>query len=51
MCIHLDMRMAIHRHSRAMSENEIARIVVNLAYRIHTQMGPGLLDLVNGLED
>ncbi len=29
-----------------MTENEISKIVVNTAYQIHTQLGPGLLESV-----
>jgi GxxExxY protein len=29
-----------------MTENEIARIIVDAAYRIHTRLGPGLLETV-----
>jgi GxxExxY protein len=29
-----------------MTENEIAKIVVDASYRIHTQLGPGLLESV-----
>ena len=29
-----------------MTENEISRIVVNTAFQIHSQMGPGLLESV-----
>ena len=29
-----------------MTENEIARIVVDAAYKIHTTLGPGLLESV-----
>ena len=29
-----------------MTENEIAKIIVNAAYRIHTTLGPGLLESV-----
>ena len=29
-----------------MHENEIARVVVNVAYQIHTRLGPGLLESV-----
>ncbi|MEP6707121.1 MAG: GxxExxY protein [Pyrinomonadaceae bacterium] len=29
-----------------MTENEIAKIIVNAAYRIHTRLGPGLLESV-----
>ena len=29
-----------------MSENEIAKIVVNLAYQVHVKLGPGLLETV-----
>lgn len=29
-----------------MTENEIAKIVVNLCYKIHTKLGPGLLESV-----
>ncbi len=29
-----------------MTENELARIVVDLAYKIHTRLGPGLLESV-----
>ena len=29
-----------------MTENEIAAIIVDVAYRIHTQLGPGLLESV-----
>ena len=29
-----------------MTENEIAKIVVDAAFKIHTQLGPGLLETV-----
>jgi GxxExxY protein len=29
-----------------MTENELARIVVDVAYKIHTRLGPGLLESV-----
>ena len=29
-----------------MTENEISRIVVNVCYKIHTKLGPGLLESV-----
>ena len=29
-----------------MTENEIAKIIVNSAYRVHTRLGPGLLESV-----
>ena len=29
-----------------MHENEIARIIVDVAYQIHTKLGPGLLESV-----
>ncbi len=29
-----------------MTENEIAAIIVDVAYRIHKQLGPGLLESV-----
>ena len=29
-----------------MTENELAKIVVDAAYRVHTQLGPGLLETV-----
>lgn len=29
-----------------MTENEIARIIVNVAFQIHTKLGPGLLESV-----
>ena len=29
-----------------MTENEIAKIIVDLAYKIHTKLGPGLLESV-----
>ena len=29
-----------------MNENEIGRVVVNCAYRVHTKLGPGLLESV-----
>ena len=29
-----------------MTENELARIVVDIAYQIHTRLGPGLLESV-----
>ena len=29
-----------------MSENEIARIIVDVAFKIHTTLGPGLLESV-----
>jgi GxxExxY protein len=29
-----------------MTENELARIVVDIAYKIHTRLGPGLLESV-----
>jgi hypothetical protein len=38
-----------------MTENEIAKQIVDAAYKIHTTLGPGLLDgikrVVNGLEE
>ncbi len=30
----------------AMNENQIAKIIVNAAYQIHTKLGPGLLETV-----
>ena len=29
-----------------MTENEIARVIVNVAFQIHTKLGPGLLEYV-----
>jgi GxxExxY protein len=29
-----------------MHENEIARVIVDVAYKVHTQLGPGLLESV-----
>ena len=29
-----------------MTENELSKIIVNVAYQIHTQLGPGLLESV-----
>ena len=29
-----------------MTENEIARVIVNVAFQIHTKLGPGLLESV-----
>ena len=29
-----------------MTENEVAKLVVNVAYQIHTKLGPGLLESV-----
>jgi len=29
-----------------MTENEISRIVVDVSYKIHTKLGPGLLESV-----
>ena len=29
-----------------MTENEISRIVVDISYKIHTKLGPGLLESV-----
>ncbi|WP_396137445.1 GxxExxY protein [Flavobacterium sp.] len=29
-----------------MSENELSRIIVDISYKIHTQLGPGLLESV-----
>lgn len=29
-----------------MSENEISRIIVDVAYKIHIKLGPGLLESV-----
>ena len=29
-----------------MTENEIARVIVNAAYKVHTTLGPGLLESV-----
>jgi len=29
-----------------MSENQISKIIVNLCYKLHTQLGPGLLESV-----
>jgi GxxExxY protein len=34
------------RETIAMTENELAREIVNAAYKIHTQLGPGLLESV-----
>lgn len=31
---------------KTMSENELSKIIVNTAYQIHTQLGPGLLESV-----
>lgn len=28
-----------------MSENEISRLILDAAFGVHTQLGPGLLDL------
>jgi GxxExxY protein len=30
----------------SMHENEVAKIVVDVAYQIHTKLGPGLLESV-----
>jgi GxxExxY protein len=32
-----------------MTENEIAKIVVDVAYKIHNELGPGLLESVKGI--
>jgi hypothetical protein len=29
-----------------MNENELSKIIVDVAFKIHTQLGPGLLELV-----
>ena len=29
-----------------MKENEVARIIVDAAYKVHTSLGPGLLESV-----
>ncbi len=29
-----------------MTENEIAKIVVNISYNIHSKLGPGLLESI-----
>lgn len=29
-----------------MTENELSKVIVNTAYQIHTQLGPGLLESV-----
>ncbi len=29
-----------------MNENELSRIIVDVAFKIHTQLGPGLLESV-----
>ena len=29
-----------------MTENELSRIIVNVAYKIHTKLGPGLFESV-----
>jgi GxxExxY protein len=34
------------RETTAMTENELAKQIVNAAYRIHTTLGPGLLESV-----
>ncbi len=34
------------RENLSMHENEIARIIVDSAYRVHTTLGPGLLESV-----
>ena len=33
-------------YQKAMTENEIASVVVDLCFRVHTQYGPGLLERV-----
>lgn len=33
-------------NGKNMTENEIARIIVDVAYKIHTRLGPGLLESV-----
>lgn len=32
--------------AKAMTENEIARLIVDSAYKVHTSSGPGLLESV-----
>jgi len=34
------------RETALLDENAIAKIVVNAAYKVHTQLGPGLLESV-----
>ena len=34
------------KKSKGMTENEISKIIVNTAYQVHTQLGPGLLESV-----
>jgi GxxExxY protein len=34
------------KNSSAMTENEIARVIVDAAYQIHTRLGPGLFESV-----
>ena len=34
------------KKSKGMTENEISKIIVNTAYQIHSQLGPGLLESV-----
>ncbi|MCI0665918.1 MAG: hypothetical protein L0220_33100 [Acidobacteria bacterium] len=34
-----------------MTENEIAKIIVDVAYHIHVKLGPGIKRVANGLED
>jgi len=44
----LDSRKAAktQRETIALSENEIARIMVDVAFKIHSTLGPGLLESV-----
>ncbi len=34
-----------------MTENEIAKIIVDAAYKIHTRLGPGLLGLGGAVDE
>ena len=41
-----DAPKAPRREERKMTENEIAKEVVDAAYKVHTSLGPGLLESV-----
>ena len=40
------MRMKRRKKLKAVSENEIATIIVDKAYKVHSELGPGLLETV-----
>jgi GxxExxY protein len=40
------LRLSENKRGVAMTENEIAKIIVDCAFKVHTSLGPGLLESV-----